>query len=245
MDALSKLADWYITNVRLTCFADLTDSDLLVKILSEAFGSGVKKETKHPPLNRIDYEFVKDERLYEVETESHRFNIFCRAHAEREALPTSFPNIGTFAEVENWFLDVSSSILASSELPSVKRVAIGLMVQQEADSREDAYNQLSKFLPFDLDARISSDFLYRLNRPKEEKYRGDILKINRVAAWSCPFYRVQRFSNNPGQSEIREFYSIGIDMDINTDSAVDGDFDKSILGILTSQAHAICLHGDE
>jgi len=245
MVALSSLEDWYVTNIRLTCFADLSDAELLVRILNDAFGGDFEKETKYPRQNRVDLEYITDDKLYQVEIMSNRFNLFCHAQADPEAQPTSFPHLGTIEDVERWFLDLSASVLSSKDLPTIQRLAFGPMFQQPAESRDDAYKQLSKYLRFELDAENSSDFLYRINRPKNDEYKGKDLKINRVATWSCPFYGVQKFSGTVAQSGRLDFYSLGMDLDINTDATVEGDFDEEILDTLKKHAHDFCLHGDK
>lgn len=76
--------------------------------------------------------------------------------------------------------------------PVCRRVAIGAVYRAPAASKEEGYEILREQLrTVEIDPTGSSDFLYRINRPRESKCSPFPLIVNRVAQWNVATFQGQ------------------------------------------------------
>ena len=90
--------------------------------------------------------------------------------------------LGAFTASVRVFYDLMNTWLSSVEF-DVVRLAFGVILEQQTDSREESYGILQTYLPFSL-PEDSQDFLYRINRPVASGIT-DIGMINRLRTWSA------------------------------------------------------------
>jgi len=93
-----------------------------------------------------------------------------------------FPVIGVFTQAVDSFLKLMQQWLETA--PSIQRLAFGASLVHPVNGLRDGYNQLSCYLPFNLDEDIS-DFLYQINRPRKvSSLEIPDFSINRLSKWS-------------------------------------------------------------
>ena len=144
-----------------------------------------------------------------------------------------------------------------SELINVNRLALGLVAKIPSKGKVEAYEVLSKLLPaVKLDAENSSEFVYRINRPRRCMVRDLEMHINRLSSWKA--LQIRRVSHQLVQGSDVANVSSGIispvglwatcELDINTDAARVEKFKSDILWeiqeLLVSNALEILDKGD-
>ena len=97
--------------------------------------------------------------------------------------PQDFPSLGKSVESVPRFLELLSRWMPSS--PPLDRIAFGLNAWTPVPNHEEAYGVLDALLPaveFDPE---SSDFQYRINRPRASRLDVENLRINRLSTWTA------------------------------------------------------------
>ena len=81
------------------------------------------------------------------------------------------------------------------DFPGVYRVAFGATLLCETQGKVQSYDALSKLVPVKIDSKESSDFSYKINRPRPSK-NIEGLKINRLSQWSSGRFDVKAFTGD-------------------------------------------------
>ncbi len=106
-----------------------------------------------------------------------------RASPEKSEDSGEVPSIGPLEEALGVFGPAMDKWLGSG--PPGVRLAFGAVVIESAESLQGVYSRLQDFLPtVQLDPIGSSDFMYRINRPRPSKSLPG-LKMNRLSTWSA------------------------------------------------------------
>lgn len=110
--------------------------------------------------------------------------------------------------------------------PICRRIAFGAVYRAVAASKEEGYEILREQLQtVDIDPIGSSDFFYRINRPRQSKTAPFPLKVNRVAQWSVMSFHGQPANQNltltyvPQSMKSRHFCRVEIDCNTAADNA--------------------------
>lgn len=140
---------------------------------------------------------------------------------DKEDAAERFPMFEPFTQSVDSFSELLLRWFHLDSCPSVQRLGFGATLFQPVDSRKEGYSRLDAYLPsVDLDLENSSDFLYRINRPRYKTYEGIKLKINRLATWSVDALRKGEIdwsgSSLPEIAVIQEKFACHLEMDINT-----------------------------
>jgi hypothetical protein len=138
------------------------------------------------------------------------------APSEQEQPPDwrSFGSIGSSLES---FRDVAVTWL--KDAPALDRLAVGAVLEQPVQSRQEAYRIISGLVPgLRLDER-ASDFLYQINRPRTYGDSED-RTINRLSKWSAATLQIVQFelARESGGTirPISEFLTARLELDVNT-----------------------------
>ena len=173
---------------------------------------------------------------------------------------------------EGWPVDIESAHLGplSDALPAfsqmmrgwflvasldMTRLALGATLRFPVETREAAYSVISRYLPFSLPP-ASSDFLYRINRPRPSTSLGDDTTINRLATWAVIRVEALRIavprSGAGTQAVSREgepFLACRLELDINTAADRPGTLPPDRLDALLAEfgnlAIEIAVEGDK
>jgi len=144
----------------------------------------------------------------------------------------------------------------SGHCPPVKRMAFSGLLMQEAGSHEDAYRLLQRYVQQAV--RIdpgSTDFNYRVNRPRNSRAVTFDLHINRLATWSAAKFSVYTRAILPGGEDqdtplhpSRTGYGIMLQFDVNTDAerlqALPAETVGTLFSELLDLANEIAASGD-
>lgn len=102
--------------------------------------------------------------------------------------PDEFPNIGSFPAVAESFSTLMQRWLSTA--PPLKRLAFGTVLFQPVADRASGYRRLDDYLPFvevtpgGHAAPETTDFMFKINRPRLSTSGVPDLKINRLMTWS-------------------------------------------------------------
>lgn len=108
----------------------------------------------------------------------------------------------------------------SSDCENCKRLAVGAQFVCRKDSKTEGYRAMARRLPaVAVDPEESSDFLYRINRPRTAEIGGKSLKINRLCQWSCAYLKVD--VEGPSQKSVLIAFAALMNPDVNTPPEVD------------------------
>ena len=161
---------------------------------------------------------------------------------------------GPFTDVLPVFSEMMLRWLPFAGL-DINRLAFGAILRIPARSRDEAYSVMSHYLPFPL-SRGSSDFLYRINRPRPSKALGDGTLINRLATWAAMKVETVVVSVPIGSGgteavsrEGEPFFACRLELDINTagdrSGALPQDRFDRLLAELAEAAAEIATQGDQ
>ena len=159
--------------------------------------------------------------------------------------------IGTFQDSLELYLDLMSKWFEIT--PHLRRLAFGSVVLLPVDSKEAGYELLGNYLPkVELDSTGISDFLYQINRPRENPLTIPNLQINRLTKWSVLKRGLVNFELSPNAQVAlfpsTESLACRLELDINTSADYIGDLpsDKllEIFMMLIDFAKEIVQEGD-
>ena len=99
-----------------------------------------------------------------------------------------------------------------------------------AADKEEAYRQLSSYLPFDIGRKeFRRDFNYQINRPRKSRVFGEDLRINRLMKWNFSFIWFRTIAGislakNQWSTTPQSSHMCFLELDINTDAEIDEPF---------------------
>ncbi len=174
---------------------------------------------------------------------------------EGEPSSGDIPSLGAFSSVLELFTSLAHRWLSSCS--SATRLAFGADLVQPSDSIAAAYLRLGYYLQsIKIDPENSSDFFYRINRPRLSRSGINGLKINRLSSWSVLQARLLSFEvaavGRPKSSHVSLAPSAQpacrVELDINSSADFVGDLPSDTLNVLFSElielANEIATQGD-
>lgn len=130
-------------------------------------------------------------------------------------------HLGPLPDVLPVFCEMMLRWLATTGL-DVTRLALGVTLRLPVKTKEEAYSLMSNYLPFNL-APESSDFLYRINRPRPSASLDDGTIVNRLATWAVIRVQTLVISASVGGAATQEvsregepFVACRLELDIST-----------------------------
>jgi len=154
--------------------------------------------------------------------------------------PLILPSTGPFREELRFFSDLMHKWLDVS--PPVYRLALGGLLYLPAESREDGYTHLKRYLPaLTIDPIGSSDLLYQINRPRRSGSKEG-LEINRLSKWSVISLIRARLTVGPellASSDVTRLEFGGrLELDVNSSIAEKGDI-REMNALATHELHSL------
>ena len=94
------------------------------------------------------------------------------------------PTLGNYAEAIGGFNKLAKSWVNQLHIDKYNRVAFGTELLRKVSDRDEGYKELSNLLPIKVDAKDTTDFQLRINKPikhvtKEKKE----VTVNRLTTW--------------------------------------------------------------
>lgn len=184
---LPKLpADWLAENARFTGFYSAKPNLPWSEIFTEVFGQPPSTELKQfgDLLTKLDA--TKDGIAYTLAITPVRIDMIASPDITVQSSQPRGPvlNIGQ-AQSALRSLEAQADKFAQ-RCPGFDRYALGLVGLLPRNTNRDAYllvqTLLNEFVELDVDN--SSDFFYRINRPRTVKLGARPVKINRISTWA-------------------------------------------------------------
>ena len=144
---------------------------------------------------------------------------------DAENPPFGFPTVGLFPDSRDAFAGLMRRWMVM-HCPQIRRIAFTGLLMREAGSHEDAYRLLQPYLrrAVRIDPE-STDFTYRINRPRRSRVAGFDLRINRLSTWQAAKYSMYAGAVLPGGEgrgapfvPTRSGFGIMLQFDVNTDA---------------------------
>lgn len=141
--------------------------------------------------------------------------------------PIPVPDLGSLRESCERFNLLVEGFFKNASLPMLKRIAFGADLVRHVLSMEKGYEEVSKYIPFKVDPKNSSDFKLQINKPTTSKIKKG-LKINRLTIWDVLKLNMELSSiNNPKLShKYPQIHFLHLALDINTAAEYEGTFNK-------------------
>jgi len=166
-----------------------------------------------------------------------RIDWFLLARREEGTVPQS-SWIGLVSETLPVFQSLMTTWLENA--PPISRLALGAVLHEPAESREQSYRRLAEFLPhIMISPEESTDFLYQINRPRGSSVING-LQIQRLSKWACALNVLMQIQVAPiGQGQMtrigEEQISSRIELDMSTDPQFAGPLPPTFLGALFTE----------
>ncbi len=163
-------------------------------------------------------------------------------------------HLGPFTDVIPVFVEMMQTWLGLAQVATT-RLALGAKLRLPVQSREEGYSVLSRYLPFNLDPE-SSDFSYRINRPRPSASLSDNTLINRLTMWQVLQAETLVISLSPGEARTERvsreggpFFACRLELDINSAADRPGTLPQERVGDLLEEfatmAVEIAREGDQ
>jgi hypothetical protein len=248
---LPGLNEWQAMNLQLIVFPT-NPAAALQREWWEGLTHRAPDESRRRPIERIETGTHNDFNLVattDIQKISWAINVEIRADSVLDALPV----IGDYPTIRDQFRDMMVPWLAE-RCPQVKRVGFaGTLVQPLAD-HEASYRRLDAYLATVQVDPKSTDFNYRVNRPKATDLDIPGLIVNRLSTWSALKMQTSLQPVIPtGPTQLtaiqREYYACMIQFDVNTSADREESLNPELLPDLfrelVGKATEIAEQGDQ
>jgi hypothetical protein len=149
------------------------------------------------------------------------------------------PNLGRYLQSLDSFRNVIARWFGIEECPALKRLAFGAVLQYPVPTRGHGYRQLQPYLhDVRLDPDGSTDFQYRINRPRQLAAGIPGLRVNRLSTWSVTRFLPMTLEFGPTgirSTEERQSFACRLQLDINTAPEYEGDIGPGLLPEILDQ----------
>ncbi len=203
------LENWLTQNLRLTVFFN-SPVTLTSELWSSVTGNTPDRITQEPRMNLQHIEGVaKNKEIQVLLTLATQPTRIDWQFMQLQDLKTGTP------ETLLKSLDLFCDLMTNWNNPQqTQRIAFGAIANKLFNTKEESYEWITQFLPFNID-KESSDFFYQINRPIKSSIISN-LTINRLSKWSVETLitlAVDTFTpiRYPPQ------FSVRLELDISTD----------------------------
>jgi len=228
----APLGEWVAESLRATAFpsgeAELKPDGWWRSVLGEEPESQMSKRTGE---RREEGTFRGAILILNVSV--GRIDWILRPKLSKDEPSGGFPAIGGFAETCAHFRELMHRWFPLS--PPLERLAFGAVVVLPVANKAEGYTRLARYLPaVQLDAaEDSSDFLYRINRPRPSRSKIPNLRINRLSAWSVVEIHTQQVElssplQRPKFIQGEPAFTCRVELDVNTAPKFDGQFSNKV-----------------
>jgi len=242
---LPPLSSWQVLSLRTTAFYNPDEKVDPTRLWFEIMESPPDTELRKPKEGIVHLEGPSENGKQSITTALGRTD-FRLEGGEGGGNPSP---LGSPEEVFPGFTRLSKSLLGSVSFPPASRLAFGTVMDLPVEDKDEGYRQLSAYLPFRIDASNSSDFFYRINRPRLSGTKNG-LTVNRVSGWSLRIIRKTQLTLSPtghlaaSAKSTGPEYACRVELDINTDAEFNGRVDEATFDELVVLAKEIYARGD-
>ena len=252
MESKAVVFDWQVESLRLTCFpipGQLPGHDWWQSVTGELPEHQSRRPREGLTTEEGNYNNIK------LVLSAKETRIDWLYVANEGEPPSHLPLIGPYHEVSGSFYEAMHGWL-TQEAPRCRRLALGMVLLKEVNSREAGYEHVAGLLQdVKIDIRGSSDLFYQINRPRPSKSESLAVSINRLSRWSVVDIQPQILSldnslgrGTPSVIPGDKAYASRLELDINNSPNPEKEFNGKDLGQLLSEfvelGEEIALHGD-
>lgn len=236
----SNSIDWQIESIRVTAFVSGSlNPDMLETWIGKVSENSPSQISKTP----LSFIGVSRSTAGFLRTNWNDNRLDLTLSSEQ---PQNSQTIAPMSEATSLFSRFVDRIPEIGELAPVDRLAIGLVLSFQVASESEGLKILSTSIVGLNLPESARDFLYRVNHPRKSR-TVDGLNLNRLATWSVGKVKVIQFQINPDGSQVQQTISeaptaIRLELDINTDQAVQLGADLERLRKLLEELKAIALN---
>jgi hypothetical protein len=128
--------------------------------------------------------------------------------------PQDFPSLGRVVESVPKFIDFLTRWTPST--PPIGRLAFGVNAWVPTRDHQEAYGLLDALLPAVEIDPTSTDFQYRINRPRQSRLQIDGLRINRLSSWAALRMELLAVAGGTQPFRAAPLFAVKAELDINT-----------------------------
>lgn len=173
-------SDWGVTSIRLSVFSAVGTPNAEA-IFKEFFGIEPDSATTQKSAFLTELAATHQGLVYQVTVAGPKIDVKTSAPLDATSAKP-LPILEHAESVRSLFKHKSADLLG--RVSNVQRLAVGEHFLIPTSSRVAAYKILGSCLPsVDVDAENSSDFFYRINRPREIELGGKKILVNRLSQW--------------------------------------------------------------
>ena len=221
MSSHTALSLWQTQALRLTAFPGPGFAPTDTTWWADLVGQPPESRLSQPRLAMYSSEGPFDQGRLVLRLQFDRIDWVLSAFDKPTTDTQGLPTLGGLPAVLSTFVGLMSSWLDSDACPALVRLAFGAVLLQQVTTREEGYRQLAPYLhSVRLDPLRSSDFLYRINRPRDSACAITGLRINRLSTWSVVLQKSGALVIRPGTAFLlqpsTEDYACRLELDINT-----------------------------
>ena len=249
---LPELAAWQVTTLRLTAFLSPAARVSENTWWSDLIGKSPESRNIRPQKGEQKDEGPFEQGKIVLNVNPARVDWIFVPNIDPEKFEGDMLTVGSFPEVADLFLKLMQRWLTPPMCPPIQRLAFGAILHQPVDGRTKGYHLLDDYLPaLEIDHKNSSDLLYQINRPRQNKCGIKDLLINRLSKWSV--MSVQFFGIPVGQASATkmlgpENFVCNVELDINTDKDFQNELPREQLPVIFQElvdlAREIASKGD-
>jgi hypothetical protein len=206
-------ATWQAESLRLTAFIAPHEKVAEPNWWAEVMGAEPDNKTSKPKVGEYGQSGECGAGRLTLNVQPGRVDWVWSSVVDPERWAEAIPTIGPWGETLERFHQLMNRWLPIA--PPVQRLALGTSFVIPVETLQEGYRRLSRFLPFRLDAENSSDFLYRINRPRESKAKPG-LKLNRLSTWGVVGWLKMMVSVGQAVSSPPQNLACRVETDINT-----------------------------
>lgn len=247
------LSEWLAEVVRATAFPSAGAEFSAENWWSHLVGEAPESKTVQPRIGELKEEGAFEGARLTLKVQPGRIDWTLTPYSS-EGKPSEGGLPATLSFEKN-FVHLRELMARWFELsPSLDRLAFGAAALFPVQSRLEGYLLLAAYLPaVKLDAEGSSDFIYRINRPRMSKLNIENLRINRLSTWVVMTMQYQQFSLAPHAQPVKTIqgetlFADRVELDINTSPEFGGQLPKQrypeIFNELQDSANEILEEGD-
>lgn len=218
---LPPITVWRVENLRLTALLSPSAQIPQRNVWAKLVGFSPDRKIQYPPPGGYQERGgFQDGKLF-LNVQRTRLDWVFTLAGEREPTVPLFSK-KSFPDSLSSFLKLMLPWLETS--PPILRLAFGTSLVQPLENKQAVCQQIAAYLPWaqQLYLEDCSDFLYKINRPKESASGISGMKINRLSQWSAITWKeFLRIQDNElfglGQKRPSLSYWAGrLELDINT-----------------------------
>lgn len=179
-----EIKNWQVQQLRFTAFSHDVVPNLTSEIWRLISNDEPETEESRPREGFRRIATTEDSTILEVVTAPGRLDVV-KSSVGMAEIQSSIHFGNAEDQIKIFFTKISKKILDISKISKLHRIAVGIVLVQPADSREEAYKKLGKILAIHLDPLKTRDFLYQINYPEKLEINGTSLELNRLGRWSA------------------------------------------------------------